>query len=117
MKMIDNIIDATDNEEVLNDLINKLIEKHGITKISDKIDLQDPLDKTEPLLNPNNKRFTAFPIKFQNIWDKYKDQQANYWTAEEVDFSGDYADFMTLNTDEQHFIEMVLAFLQLVMVL
>lgn len=33
-----------------------------------------------------------------------------FWKAEEIDFSNDYDDFITLNDDEQYFIEMILAF-------
>lgn len=64
----------------------------------------------EPILNPKNHRFTAFPIKYPQIWDTYKKQFACFWRAEEIDFSKDYEDFQELNKDEQYFIEMVLAF-------
>jgi ribonucleotide reductase beta subunit family protein with ferritin-like domain len=64
----------------------------------------------EPLLDPKNQRFTAFPIQYQKIWDSYKTQQALYWKAEEIDFSKDYDDFKKLSQDERHFIKMVLAF-------
>ncbi len=71
----------------------------------------DPnLDKDEPLLNPDNYKFTAFPIKFENIWRKYKEQMACFWKPEEIDFSNDYTDFITMNKDEQYFTEMILAF-------
>lgn len=64
----------------------------------------------EPLLNPLNNRLTVHPIKYQNIWDLYKKQQAAIWTAEEIDFSNDYHHFQKLNSDEQKFIKMILAF-------
>ena len=64
----------------------------------------------EPILDPSNKKFTAFPIQYHNIWNLYKVQMASFWKAEEIDFSSDYEDFMTLNKNEQHFIEMILAF-------
>lgn len=64
----------------------------------------------EPLTDPNNERFTIFPIKFPEIWEMYKTQQELYWKAEEIDFSKDYDDFITLESDEQHFIKMILAF-------
>ncbi len=35
---------------------------------------------------------------------------ACFWKAEEIDFSRDYDDYMTLNDNEKHFVEMVLAF-------
>lgn len=67
-------------------------------------------DFIEPLLDPKNARLTMFPIVHQDIWDMYKKQESAFWKAEEIDFSKDYDDFVTLNADEQHFIKMVLAF-------
>jgi len=67
-------------------------------------------DYTEYLLNPENNRLTIYPIKNQSIWSAYKTQQAAFWTAEEIDFSKDYGDFIKLNPNEQHFVKMVLAF-------
>lgn len=64
----------------------------------------------EPLLDPNNEQYTVYPIKYKNIWDMYKKQQSCYWKAEEIDFSTDYDDYLTLNKDEQHFVKMILAF-------
>jgi ribonucleotide reductase beta subunit family protein with ferritin-like domain len=64
----------------------------------------------EPILNEDNRRFTVFPIKYQNIWDLYQKQLACFWKPQEIDFSKDYDDFITLNKDEQHFIKMILAF-------
>lgn len=66
----------------------------------------------EPLLNPDNFRFTIKPIDptYQMLWDLYKDQQAVAWTAEEIDFVKDYDDFKKLNPNDQQFIKMVLAF-------
>lgn len=67
-------------------------------------------ESTEYLLNPENNRLTVYPIKNHAIWQSYKTQQAAFWTAEEIDFSKDYGDFIKLNSNEQHFIKMVLAF-------
>ena len=50
----------------------------------------------EPLLDPENNRLTIYPIKFDNIWRKYKEMQAANWTAEEVDFSMDVSHFNQL---------------------
>jgi ribonucleotide reductase beta subunit family protein with ferritin-like domain len=60
--------------------------------------------------NPDDHRFTLYPIQHHAIWESYKKQQAAFWTAEEVDFSKDYDDFCKLNPQEQHFIKMILAF-------
>lgn len=64
----------------------------------------------EPLFSEQNRKYTAFPIMYQDIWEEYKNQVASYWKVEEVDFSNDYVDFLTLDKDEQHFIKMILAF-------
>lgn len=66
----------------------------------------------EPLLDTKNFRFTVKPVdpKYEILWKMYKKQQESYWTSEEIDFSKDYDDFVTLTEDEQHFIKMVLAF-------
>jgi ribonucleoside-diphosphate reductase subunit M2 len=64
----------------------------------------------EPLLDPANSRLTMFPIKYPDIWAFYKQSIANFWQANEVDFSKDYEDFQKLSSDEQHFLKMTLAF-------
>jgi ribonucleotide reductase beta subunit family protein with ferritin-like domain len=64
----------------------------------------------EYLLNEENNRLTVYPIKNPTIWTSYKKQQASFWTAEEIDFSKDYDDYIQLNENEQHFIKMILAF-------
>jgi ribonucleotide reductase beta subunit family protein with ferritin-like domain len=51
-----------------------------------------------------------FPIEHHDIWEMYKKHMASFWTAEEIDFCQDRKDWATLNTNEQHFIKMVLAF-------
>lgn len=94
---------SSDSDEILRKVINQLSDRLDKPQLSET-DLQ------EPLLNPNNHKFTAFPINYPSIWKKYKEQIASMWKAEEIDFSNDYQDFLNLNKDEQHFIEMVLAF-------
>ncbi len=64
----------------------------------------------EPLMDEQNNRMTVYPIKYYDIWSAYKNQQASFWTAEEIDFSEDYIHFQKLNENEQFFIKMVLAF-------
>jgi len=67
-------------------------------------------NSTEYLLNPENNRLTIYPIQNNLIWESYKKQQAAFWTAEEIDFSKDYNDFLNLSSNEQYFIKMILAF-------
>ena len=64
----------------------------------------------EPILTPNNDRYVMFPIQHQDIWDMYKKSEDCFWRAEEIDLSKDKASWDTLNSNEQHFISMVLAF-------
>lgn len=66
--------------------------------------------ETEPILSVNKNRYTTYPIEYNTIWDLYQKQMACFWKPQEIDFSKDYDDFLTLNKDEQHFIKMVLAF-------
>lgn len=51
-----------------------------------------------------------YPLKYPEIWEWYKKAQASFWTAEEIDFSGDMKDWEKLTSDEKHFIKTVLAF-------
>ena len=76
------------------------------------MDAENQTQIIEEIQNEDNFRFTIKPInqKYDLLWKLYKKQQESYWTAEEIDFSKDYDDFLTLSTDEQHFIKMVLAF-------
>mmetsp|Transcript_36683 Transcript_36683/g.60420 ORF Transcript_36683/g.60420 Transcript_36683/m.60420 type:complete len:388 (+) Transcript_36683:37-1200(+) len=64
----------------------------------------------EPLLKDNPSRFVVFPIQHNDIWQMYKQAEASFWTAEELDLAHDYRDWQTLNEGEQHFIKHVLAF-------
>jgi ribonucleotide reductase beta subunit family protein with ferritin-like domain len=52
-----------------------------------------------------------FPIQDNDIWKMYKKQVDCFWIPQEIDFSKDLVDWNhKLNTDERHFISMVLAF-------
>ena len=64
----------------------------------------------EYLLKPDSKRFVMFPIKDNDIWNMYKKAEDSFWRVEEVDLSKDITDWNTLDTNEQYFISMILAF-------
>lgn len=65
----------------------------------------------EPLLVENPDRFVLFPIQHQDIWQFYKNHEANFWTAEEIDLSSDLSHWEnTLSKDDKFFISQVLAF-------
>ncbi len=66
--------------------------------------------KDEVLLKENKDRFVILPINHPAIWEMYKKHEASFWTAEEIDLSGDLKDWESLNSGEQHFISHVLAF-------
>jgi len=55
-------------------------------------------------------KYTMFPIDNPDMWDMYKRQVDCFWRAEEVDLSKDRSHWEQLNSDERHFITMVLAF-------
>lgn len=65
----------------------------------------------EPILQETNDRFVIFPIKHKEIWAMYKQAEASFWTAEEIDLQQDMTDWENkLTKDERHFIKHVLAF-------
>lgn len=72
-----------------------------------------PNDETEPICrtDPQNSRFSLFPLSHPDLWSMYKQHVASFWTADEIDLSADLSDWHNkLNDDERHFISMVLAF-------
>jgi ribonucleoside-diphosphate reductase beta chain len=66
---------------------------------------------TEKILQENPGRFVLFPIQHHDLWKLYKQQEACFWTAEEIDLGQDVTDWENkLNDDEKHFVKHVLAF-------
>ena len=43
----------------------------------------------EAILKENKDRFVLFPIRHHDIWKFYKQAEASFWTAEEIDLSQD----------------------------
>lgn len=70
------------------------------------------LEREEYILKENPNRFVILPIQEQEIWDYYKKAQGSFWKVEEIkNISQDLIDWETkLDSDEKHFIKMVLAF-------
>ena len=64
----------------------------------------------EPLLQINPNRFVLFPIYHDDIWEMYKQAEASFWTAEEIDLTSDLQDWENLSPNEWHFVSHVLAF-------
>jgi len=68
------------------------------------------LEKEDPLLKENPRRFVMFPIQYPEVWEMYKKHEASFWTAEEIDLSSDQKDWESLSDSERHFVKHVLAF-------
>jgi len=68
------------------------------------------LEKSDPLLMENPRRWVLFPIQYPAFYEMYKKHEASFWTAEEIDLAQDNRDWDTLAEGEQHFIKSVLAF-------
>jgi ribonucleotide reductase beta subunit family protein with ferritin-like domain len=64
----------------------------------------------ELLLSEDEKRYNIFPIRYDDIWKKYKEAESNFWTTEEIDLTRDKHDWERLSKNEKYFIEMTLAF-------
>jgi len=68
------------------------------------------LEKNDPLLKENPRRWVLLPIQYPAVFEMYKKHEASFWTAEEIDLSSDNKDWDTLGEGEQHFVKHVLAF-------
>ena len=64
----------------------------------------------EKILTENPGRFVIFPIEHNDIWEFYKQHQAAFWTAEEIDLTNDNRDWESLTENEQYFVKNVLSF-------
>jgi len=85
----------------------KVVTSASVSRISAQ---WKELEKSDPLLMENPKRFVMFPIQYPQVWEMYKKHEASFWTAEEVDLSADNKDWDNLNDNERHFVKHVLAF-------
>lgn len=68
------------------------------------------LEKQDPLLKENPRRWVMFPLQYPQVWEMYKKHEASFWTAEEIDLAQDNKDWIELTEQEQHFVKHVLAF-------
>jgi ribonucleoside-diphosphate reductase beta chain len=64
----------------------------------------------EPMLQATDERFVIFPLKHTDLWAKYKQHMAVFWTPEEIDLSKDMKDWEKLTDNERHFIKNILGF-------
>ena len=99
-----------------------LIAKHGevppaisLDEVSGTAAAAAPEEKEkpllrEPLLTESSDRFVVFPIQHADLWAKYKQHMAVFWTPEEIDLSKDTAHWEKLTDQERHFIKHILGF-------
>lgn len=64
----------------------------------------------EIITSSSNNRYSLFPIRYLDIWEKYKEHEDAFWTAREIDMSIDKKQWNELSEGEQKFITNVLAF-------
>lgn len=106
-------VDSEGNKISLDDEDNKNNEDFDNTENnqdSNKSGNSSDSSRYEIILDPKNRRFTAYPINYPQIWDMYKNQLAAFWVPSEIDFSRDYDDFLKFTENEQHFIKRIIAF-------
>jgi len=103
------VLDHDDLNDVRSPLDNDQLSSGGSSSGGTSSGLWNR-DSDEPMLQDNEDRFCLFPIKEDAVWRMYKQAEASFWTAEEIDLSMDYRDWQVLSENEQHFISHVLAF-------
>merc|ERR1719221_164692 len=110
----DGLIAANYDFELPGALRQLLLTKQALTSAAvplSRISVEyKELEKNDPLLKENPRRWVMFPIQYNEIWEMYKKHEASFWTAEEVDLSQDSKDWEKLTDAEQHFVKHVLAF-------
>jgi len=64
----------------------------------------------EPLLVPDDSRFSVLPVKYEDLYNMYKNAVSCFWISDEIDLSKDVNDWEKLDDNERHFISLILAF-------
>ncbi len=67
-------------------------------------------EQEEELLMEHDQQFVTLPQAEDELWLMYKQQAANVWFAEEIDFRQDSIDWETLMPEEQAFFKGIIAF-------
>lgn len=60
--------------------------------------------------DPKQKRFVLHPIRHDNLWAIFKQQQQVIWSTEEIDFSQDDLDWKKMDENVKDFILTIIAF-------
>jgi len=99
------------NEELVQHFVNA--SQEGVEKVVDVLEtLVESTTRTEPvekITSEDSSRYFLYPIQYPELWKLYKDQMANFWTAEAIDFSEDVMEFEALPKEQQDVIKMVIA--------
>lgn len=105
-KNAQEVLAAASDPKKLTEIAEKLSSEEEKRFSREQIELE----KDEPILKPNPRRWVLLPIMHKEVWDMYKKSEASFWTAEEIDLHRDLVDWEKLSANEQHFIKHVLAF-------
>jgi len=82
------------------------IAKHPNWKFEYDASKDEVLTPTDPY-----SKYKVRPIKYNLIYDLYKQGEASHWTAEEMDLSQDVIDWKTkLKEDEKNYIKTILVY-------
>jgi ribonucleoside-diphosphate reductase subunit M2 len=107
---LDEMLASSSDAPAPSDALAPSKEVGGLAPLS-RLTLEiKELEKQDPLLKENPRRFVMFPIQYPEVWEMYKKHEASFWTAEEIDLSSDSKDWENLSDSERHFIKHVLAF-------
>jgi ribonucleoside-diphosphate reductase beta chain len=98
-------------ESIVTDITTKKVRSKSMPRISSRRD-SSPASREaeEPILAPNPDRFTLFPIRYPNLYARYKQQISVFWTPEEIDLAKDMKDWAALDDNKKHFIKHILGF-------
>ena len=58
------------------------------------------LEKADPLLSDNSRRWVLFPTQYHVLYKMYKQHVASFWTVEEIDLMADAKDWEMLSAHE-----------------
>lgn len=72
--------------------------------------MSEILETDEPLLQPDPREYSLFPLKYPKIFKQYKDLLSTFWTIDEVDLEKDKVEFQRLSQEEKHYLCTTLAF-------
>jgi ribonucleoside-diphosphate reductase beta chain len=64
----------------------------------------------EYITSQEGSRMNLYPIKHLDLWDMYQKAKSAYWVPEEISLAQDVTQFSELDSQEKHFILMVLGF-------